>query len=578
LVKQLEDLSVTKMIKKMLINASEPEESRVAIIEDGLLQELDTEVATREQIRGNIYKGIITHIQPGLQAAFVDYGGNKAGFLPMGEIHPQFYLPGTTADNVGRRPRIQELIKEGQEILLQVVKAEMGSKGAALTTYVSLPGRYLVLMPGSDTSGISRKIEDEAQRTRLREIMQQLNPPPDIGFIVRTAGLDRAKNELSRDFHYLYRLWQNIWAEYQKQSAPSLIYQERDLITRTIRDYFTPDIQEILVDNPEVYRQVKNFLQLMMPRYQKKVKLYHEKRPLFSKYNLEEQIESIYQRKVLLKSGGSIVIDVTEALVAIDVNSGRYRPQKGIEETAYRTNLEAAKEIAHQLRLRDLGGIIVVDFIDMKDRGHMLEVERVFRQAVKRDKARIHVSRISKFGLLELSRQRLKTGIREINYSPCSQCNGLGVIRTPEAAALSILRKIKAKAVKGDLMTIKGVLSTDVAFYLLNQKREELSSLEEEYDLQIHLSGDPGVSTHEVRLEFIKRPTPEAEVPLFSTERGETPERFTPAVESVPSEAHLTSLSSPEERQGETISQEDVTKEETRGPLNRLWFWRVKKA
>lgn len=560
------------MIRKMLINASDPEESRVAIIEEGLLQELDTKVTAREQIRGNIYKGIITNIQPGLQAAFVNYGGNKDGFLSMGEIHPQFYLPETSVNTTGRRPRIQEVVKVGHEILVQIVKAEIGSKGAALTTYTSLPGRYLVLMPGSDTSGISRKIEDEAERMKLREIMQQLNPPAGIGFIVRTAGLDRNKNELSRDFHYLYRLWQNIWAEYEKQSAPALIYQEMDLVARTIRDYFTPDILEILVDNTEVYKQAKDFFRLMMPRYQKKVKLYQEKRPLFSKYNLEEQIESIYQRKVPLKSGGSIVIDVTEALVAIDVNSGRYSPHKGIEETAYRTNLEAAKEIARQLRLRDLGGIVVVDFIDMKERNHILEVERVFRQATKRDKARIHLSRISRFGLLEMSRQRLKTGIREINYSTCSRCNGQGVIRSPEHAALAILRKIKAKAVKGDLMAIKGILSPEVAFYLLNQKREELSSLEDEYNLQIHLSGDAGVSDHEAKLEFIRRPVSEPEVALFSPEREETVDGFASAIKSGPSPEVPST-----EGQEETISQEEVTKEGVRRPLTRLRFWRTKK-
>jgi ribonuclease E len=556
------------MIRKMLINASDPEEIRVAIVEDGVLQELDTETMAREQIKGNIYKGVVTYVHSALQAAFVDYGRNKAGFLPLSEIHPQFYSSGAKGVNGSRRRRIQELIKEGQELLVQVTKNEVGGKGASLTTYISLPGRYLVLMPGSDTTGISRKIEDEVQRLRLKDIMQQINPPPDIGFIVRTAGWDRTKSELSKDFNYLYRLWQKIWNEYQKQTAPSLIYQELEVVTRTIRDYFTPDIQEILIDNKEVYQQVKKFFRMVMPRYQRKVKLYQRKLPLFAKYNLEEQIEGIYQRKVPLKSGGSIVIDVTEALVAIDVNSGRSNQQKGIEGTAYQTNLEAAREIARQLRLRDLGGIIVIDFIDMKDRGHLLNVEKELKHAVKRDKARTHFSRISKFGLLEMSRQRLRTSIRDTHHATCNQCNGLGVIRTPEAEALAIFRRMKIRALKGDLMAIKGVFSPPITLYLLNQKGKEISSLEGEYGMKISLSSDPGMAIHQSHLEFIKKPSPQlSSLPPLAEGRK-------PIAELPPHQPELSEENPPPISQKE---QEVPNKEKSKGSLARFWFWRSKR-
>lgn len=489
------------MMKKMLINVSQAEESRVAIVEDGFLQELDVELSSRGQNRGNIYKGLVVNIEPSLQAAFVEYGENKAGFLPLSEIHPQCYVNGGT----GRRVSIREVLKRGQEILVQVVKDEVGGKGAALTTYVSLPGRYLVLMPGSDNTGISRKIEDEAQRQRLRKLMEQLNPPPGMGFIIRTAGYNRTKNELSRDMTYLQKLWESIQELSQKLPAPSLVYQEQDLVIRSIRDYFTADIQEVLIDNKEVHKRAREFFRKIMPRYQKLLKLHPEKRPLFSKYQLEEQIEVIYEPKVPLKSGGSIVIQPTEALVSIDVNSGRAKQERGMEDTAYRTNLEAAEEIARQLRLRDLGGLIVIDFIDMKDRKHILEVEKCLKNAAKRDKARIQMSRISRFGLLEMSRQRIKTALAAGSYETCPTCEGRGTIKTVEAAALSALRKIHGRVAKGDLAGIKAIVSPEVAFYLLNQKRAELLRMEKEEGLTIYVQGQPGMVVHQITLEGLKR-------------------------------------------------------------------------
>jgi ribonuclease E len=507
------------MKKKMLINVADEEESRVAIVEDGILEEFTIEVSAKEQIRGNIYNGVVVKVEPSLQAAFVDYGGKRHGFLPMGEIHQNWYATEGRNGDRDRRPRIQDVLKRNQKIMVQVVKEEMGTKGASLSTYVSLPGRYLVLMPDAEgAGGISRKIEDEEERKKLKEIMAQLEPLPNIGIIVRTAGLNRNKTELQRDLAYLQRLWVSIQDKSKEAPAPALIYQEHDLVIRSIRDYFTPDIQEVLIDHREVYRGARDFFQAVMPRYQGRVKLYREKKPLFAKYQLEEQIEAIYSHKVELKSGGSIVIDPTEALVAIDVNSGRATREKGIEETAFKTNLEAAQEVARQLRLRDLGGLIVIDFIDMRNLKHVQEIEKTLKQAVKRDKARIQVSRISQFGLLELSRQRLKPTILEGNYLKCPHCNGSGLIKSTISLALTVLRRIRTEAAKETLAVVKAVLPMDVANYLLNQKRKDIASLEEEHNILIHLTGNPAARQNEYEIEFIRREispeTPAAEKAL----------------------------------------------------------------
>ena len=509
------------MKKRMLINVADEEESRVAIVEDGILEEFTIETASKEQIKGNIYNGVIVKVEPSLQAAFVDYGGNRHGFLPIGEIHARWFNDdGKAAEDRERRPRIQDVLQRNQRVIVQVVKEELGTKGASLSTYVSLPGRYLVLMPESETSGgISRKIEDEEERRKLKEIVTQLEPPPNMGIIVRTAGLNRNKAELQRDMAYLQRLWASIEGKSQQSPAPALIYREQDLVIRSIRDYFTPDIQEVLVDDREVYYRARDFFQAVMPRYHGRVKLYREKKPLFAKYQLEEQLETVYSHKVNLKQGGSIVIDQTEALVAIDVNSGRATREKSIEETAFKTNTEAAQEVARQLRLRDLGGLIVIDFIDMRNAKHNQEIEKTLRQAVKRDKARTQVGRISQFGLLELSRQRLKPTILEGNYQSCPHCEGSGLIRSAVAFALSVLRRIRAEAAKDTLAAVNAQLPMDVAFYLLNQKRKEIAQLEEEYNLTLNLVGNPLARQNEHTMEFVRRAAPAPEAGAAATER-----------------------------------------------------------
>jgi len=477
------------MIRKMLINAEDAEESRVAIVADGILEEFDIETCHKEQNKSNIYKGVVVKVEAGLQAAFVEYGGKRAGFLPLGEVHPTCYADPDLAKR-GGRVRIHDVLKRNQELLVQVVKDEIGTKGAALSTYISLPGRYLVLMPGVDATRVSRKIEDEAQRRQLKEIVAQLAPPPGTGVIIRTAGLDRTKQELQRDMAYLLKLWETILAQAKELPAPSVVYEESDLVIRSIRDYFTPDIAEILADDREVFKRAREFLQAIMPRYVNRIKLYRERRPIFSKYQLEEQIEAIFEDKIPLKSGGSIVIERTEAMVSIDVNSGRSTQERGMEETAFKTNMEAGEEIARQLRLRDLGGLVVIDFIDMRDRKHIQEVERSLKNALKRDKARTEMSRISKFGLLEVSRQRLKPALQDETTLPCPHCKGQGLIRSKESLGLTVLRRIQAAAVKGSLLAAKAKVPLDAANYLLNEKRDRLLKLEQEYGIRIHVEGD----------------------------------------------------------------------------------------
>jgi ribonuclease E len=481
------------MIRKMLINAEDVEESRVAIVAEGLLEEFDIETTQKEQIKGNIYKGVVVKVEAGLQAAFVDYGGHRAGFLPLGEVHPSCYADQELAKR-GGRVRIHDVLKRNQELLVQIVKDEIGTKGAALSTYISLPGRYLVLMPGVDATRVSRKIEDEAQRRQLKEIVAQLAPPPGTGVIIRTAGLDRTRQELQRDMAYLLKLWETILAQGAELPAPSVVYQERDLVIRSIRDYFTPDIAEILVDDREVFKRAREFLQAIMPRYVNRIKLYREKRPIFSKYQLEDQIEAIFEDKIPLRSGGSIVIERTEAMVSIDVNSGRSTQERGMEETAFKTNMEAAEEIARQLRLRDLGGLVVIDFIDMRDRKHIQEVERCLKNALKRDKARTEMSRISKFGLLEVSRQRLKPALQDETSSPCPHCKGQGLVRSKESLGLTVLRKIQAAAVKGNLLSAKAKVPLEAANYLLNDKRDRLLKIEHEYGIRINVEGDAALT------------------------------------------------------------------------------------
>ncbi|UCF02653.1 MAG: Rne/Rng family ribonuclease, partial [Deltaproteobacteria bacterium] len=488
------------MGRQMLINAEEPEEYRLAIVSGKKLEEFYVETTTRENTRGNIYKGVVVNIQPSLQAAFVDFGTEKNGFLQLPEIHPEYYQREPPEE--GARVRIQEAMRPGQELMVQVVKEATPTKGAFLTTYVSLPGRYLVLMPGSKHGGISRQIEDERQRERLRQIISQLPVPDGIHLIVRTAGENRTKRDLSRDFHYLLRLWKNIKATAQQTGAPTLLYQERDLTIRAIRDYFTANIKKIRVDNKEVYKRVKDFMAVVSPRHRWLIKLYKEKRPIFAEYELENQIETIYSNRVHLKSGGFLVIDTTEALVAVDVNSGRSSREKKLGETAFKTNMEAAVEVPRQLRLRDLGGLVVIDFIDMKDRKHIRQVERALREEFKKDRAKTEMGRISKFGLMEVSRQRLRPSLQSSSYVSCLRCSGTGVVRSTEATALTYLRKIWLELSRGKANQVHGSFAKEVADYLLNKKRAELLKLESRYAANIQIEGRQDITPGEGQLKF----------------------------------------------------------------------------
>ena len=497
-------------MKKMLINAMHPEEARVAIVKDGRLVELDIEIAGSEQTRGNIYKGVVVRVEPGLQAAFVDIGQKKLGFLQMGEIHPENWQwrDDIPEENRKRRPRIQEVLRRGQELIVQVEKGERDMKGAALTTYLSLPGRYMVVMPGSDSAGISRKVECEADRKKLREMAAELNIPEGVGYIIRTEALGKRKTELNKDLQSLIKLNKDIRAKAKKAKPPAIIYQELDLVIRTIRDYFTAEIEEVLVDNPEVYKQAKDFFKRTMPKLEKTVKLHQEKRPIFSKYQLEEQIDQIYEKKVPLKSGGSLVIEPTEALVSIDVNSGKSTGEKGVEETAFKTNLEAAEEAARQLRLRDLGGLIVIDFIDMRDKKHMSEVEKTLKLALKADKARVTVGKISQFGMLEMSRQRIKQTLEQGSVLSCPHCEGRGKVKSVENMAISFLRKVHAAAAKGTVSEVYGSLPLEVAYYLLNRKKRDLIGIETDYEIAVTIKGKPSFLMNQLELELVRREKP----------------------------------------------------------------------
>lgn len=491
------------MAMKMLINAVHPEECRVAVVSDGLLDELDVQVKTYEATLANIYKGVITRVEPSLQAVFVDYGAEKNGFLPISDVHPS-YLPESFTEG-RKRPRIEEVFKKGDEVIVQVTKEARSTKGASLTTNVSLAGRYLVLMPGSDLQGISRKIEDEAERDKLRDIVKQLKIPENMGCIIRTAGLGRSKTELTRDLSYVLKLWKTIEEEVNQVTAPALLYREEDLVIRSIRDHLTPEINEILVDDKFVYNKAKEFFREVMPKYEGLVKLYQEKRPIFNKYQLEEQVEQIHQKRINLKSGGYIVIEPTEAVVTVDVNSGSATREKGVAETAFRVNMEAAPEIARQLRLRDLGGIIIIDFIDMALKKHNLEVEKALKAELKKDRAKTKVLRISALGVLELSRQRLKSSLGTGEYLECSYCQGSGKVRSPEMVALSVYRKIKSLVIKPDVSEVRAEVPPKVAEYLLNKMRALLVELEDAYGRVIVVTKEVAL-TSEVSINAIKRP------------------------------------------------------------------------
>jgi len=496
------------MATKMLINAVEPEEYRIAFIKDGLLDGYQIETSTAEQKRGNIYKGVVEHIEPRLQACFVNFGVEKNGFMPADEIHPEYYQLKEPFKEDQPVPPIEKVLRKDQEVLVQITKEMPGHKGAHLTTYLSLAGRYLVLTPGRTVNGVSRKIEDEGERQRLKSIMESMKLPEEIGFIVRTMAAGQSKREISKDLNRLLRIWKNMKGRVQTAASLSLIYKEQDLYLRTLRDYYTSDVSEILVDDKETFNKIKEYMRIVSPRDQRKVKYYKNKVPIFNKYDIEKQIENIYGSKVPLKSGGSIVIDTTEALISIDVNSGRGMAGKDVESMIYKTNLEAAREIARQLRLRDMGGLVVIDFIDMRDRKHIREVEKVLRDELKKDRAKTDTAHISKFGLMELSRQRLRPSIESRSYQICDFCHGRGVVISVESAAVSFLRRMWMQASKGDVVQVNGTLPMEVVDYLQNRKRKDLTELERRYGVTVILKGDPAISPGDGKLEFVEEHEP----------------------------------------------------------------------
>jgi ribonuclease E len=465
-------------MKRMLINATQAEELRVALVDGQKLYDFDIEVPSKEQKKSNIYKGIITRVEPSLEAAFINYGAEKHGFLPFKEISPAYRQLQDGSENEGRRPAIKDLIKEGQEIVVQIEKEERGNKGAALTTYISLAGTYLVLMPNNPKAGgISRRIEGET-RSELREVMASLEIPDNMGLIVRTAGCGKNAEELQWDLNYLMQLWEAIERSSNEQTAPFLVFQESNVIIRALRDHLRGDIDEILIDNEESFALVQNFLKQVMPHFLPKAKLYQDAVPLFNRYQIESQIEIAYGREVSLPSGGSIVIDHTEALTSIDINSARATKGSDIEETALNTNLEAVDEIARQLRLRDLGGLFVIDFIDMMSNKNQRAVENHLRDALKLDRARIQTSKISRFGLLEMSRQRMRPSLGDSTQITCPRCKGQGTIRNVESVALSVLRLIEEEAMKKGTEKVIAHLPIECATFLLNEKRSAIEQIE----------------------------------------------------------------------------------------------------
>jgi ribonuclease E len=507
-----------KVKTEMIINATQSEESRVAIVEDGRLEDLYVERASQENLVGNIYRGKIVNLEPSIQAVFVDFGVGRNGFLHISDVEPQYFRQGgydpnkpieeqneelaarvSNSNNNRRRkqrysggrprvkPPIQELFQKGDEVVVQVIKEGIGTKGPTLTTYLSIPGRYLVLMPHLDRIGVSRKIEDDKDRKRLKEALSELNPPKGLGFIVRTAGQGRSKKELSRDMAYLIRLWKAIARRIKKSGGPSSVYEENDMIIRTIRDVFTGDVDSIYIDSEDAFRRAKEFLKLVMPRYASRLQHYKGDQPIFHNYKLDEEIKNIYKRQVPLKDGGSIVIDPTEALVAIDVNSGNFRLDDNAEETAYHLNLAAAREIARQLRLRDLGGVIVNDFIDMRREKHRRGVERELRNAMRRDRARTKILRTSPFGLIEMTRQRIRPSLKRSVYEDCPSCSGRGLVKTDESMAIEVTRKLMLIAPDKRVKKVTVRVNNKVAEYLNTKKDSEISEIKERSGIEVNV-------------------------------------------------------------------------------------------
>ena len=489
-------------MNRILINATHQEELRVALVDGQTLYDLDIDRSVKGQTKSNIYWGVITHIAPALEAVFVNYGAERHGFLPLKEISPEYFA--IPISESSERHNIKDLVHEGQEIMVQVEKEERGNKGAALTTFTSLAGCYLVLMPNNPSAGgISRRIEGE-DRSSMREIISALNLPEGMGIIIRTAGVGRTTEELQSDLNVLLKLWEAIKTASSGRSAPFLIHQEGDVVIRTIRDYLRQEVGEILIDNEEVYQKAKNYIQRVKPDMLDRVKLYQDKVPLFNRFQIENQIETAHERLIRLPSGGSIVIDDTEALVSIDINSAKATKGSDIEETALNTNIEAATEIARQLRLRDLSGLIVIDFIDMESIRNKRAVENKLREELQMDRARVQVGRISRFGLLEMSRQRLRSSLGESTHIRCPRCNGHGTVRSIESLALSVLRLIEEDAIKPKTIQIQAQLPIEVATYLSNEKRQTIMQIEQEHKVTVLVIPNQYLETPQYKVERIK--------------------------------------------------------------------------
>jgi len=497
---------------KLLINAEEPEECRIALVEDGRLESFHVTTIDREPTKNNIYKGKIVSIEANLQAAFVDIGTGRNGFLPFNEIHPEYFRQDVNeksrniiAQQQWKKLKIEDVVQKGQEVLVQVVKEVTGNKGANMTTFLSLPGRCLVLMPGSDSAGISRKIVGEERRSSLREIMSEFEIPEGIGYIIRTASAEITAVTLQKDLQTLLSLWEEIKKRGQTMEAPALVYEEQDTVVRFLRDHFFQEIQEIMVDTQESLNNVNTFIEQLPAKQNKvKVRLHRGTKPIFNQHNIEEQIESIYKPQVTLPSGGSIVIDPTEALVAIDVNSGRTSKNSDFDETIFLANMEAAAELARQLRLRDLGGLIVVDFIDMRNKKHIREVERQVKVSMKRDKAKVDISKISRFGLMQISRQKMGAPIEKGSYRTCDFCQGRGVVRSVETLALYYLRRIQTGISRKSIARVDCRLPLDVAQYLLNKKRAELADLEVKHNAKIDIIPRVEMKPAENQIDFLE--------------------------------------------------------------------------
>ncbi|MHC4130634.1 MAG: Rne/Rng family ribonuclease [Planctomycetota bacterium] len=486
------------MSKEMLINVAESEECRVAVVQDGTLEELYVERSSFDNHVGNIYKGRIVNIESAIQAAFVDFGIGKNGFLHISDLHPRYFSrkKSSTTENIGKRkllkdrPPIQKCLKKGQEIVIQVTKEGLKTKGPTLSTYLSLPGKFLVMMPWMRNYGVSHKIEDDEERKRLKDILENSKPPKSHGFIIRTAGEGASKRDLYNDLKYLKRLWSAIENRIDSENTPGELYQESSLVIRTLRDVFNSKINKIICDSESVCKKIKDFLTIASPRLKRRIDFYQGKAPMFHKYKIEDEIKKVQSHAVQLKSGGSIVIEQTEALVAIDVNSGRYRKQDSAEDTAYKINKEAAVEIARQLRLRDLGGLIICDFIDMRSNQHRKNIEKIFREAVKIDRARSKILRISGFGVVEMTRQRMRPSLQSSTSLACPHCSGTGFIKSHESMAIEIVRLLHLSAARQQIKRIELFVSPEVAGYLNNEKRTTIATFEQLNEKRVIIHAD----------------------------------------------------------------------------------------